>query len=96
MPELADRTIIVETHDFILPGITSTIAHRFASTHQCEDIPTAPRTIDDFPLWPRFARRRTAPYLMALLDEGRPAPMHWLILRPKARDPGYRATPTTR
>jgi hypothetical protein len=84
VPELRRRTIIVETHDFILPGITAGMARRFAGSHSCEDIPTASRTIDDFPLWPRFVRRCTAKYLTALLDEGRPAPMHWLILQPKA------------
>ena len=84
LPKLADCTFLVETHEFIVPGVTDRLRERFAGTHKVLEIPTQPRTLRDLPLafqW--LFRMAPAAYVASVLDEGRPAPMSWLYLEPK-------------
>jgi hypothetical protein len=80
-PELAEAWIIVELHDFIVPGVSSEIIRRFDATHSIERIQTRARTPADLPFKPGMLRWS----LTRLLTEFRPAPMEWLYMRPKAR-----------
>ena len=84
IPELtAGRwTLLVEIHDHISADIASTLIDRFRSTHTIEEIVTRCRLSRDLPPAVRcsFLARWTRPYM----DERRPGPMRWLLLRPAA------------
>jgi hypothetical protein len=77
-------SILVETHDFLLPGLTGTLSKRFESTHQIEAIHTRPRSISDFPEWAldRYARLFPYKYLDMYLNERRPEGNCWLWMQP--------------
>lgn len=70
---LTDSDILVELHDFIIPGISEVIRQRFTRTHRITDIPAQPRQLADWPtsLSLPNAYRRTA------LSEYRPGGMRW-------------------
>jgi hypothetical protein len=71
--------LIVELHDFVNPTISGVIRERFRSTHTIEQYETQPRDVAHYPglsfLPP--AERELA------VQEGRPAPMSWLVLEPR-------------
>lgn len=83
LPELATGhwTLLVEIHHHVHPEIARTLIERFRTTHVAEEISSVPRVARDLP--PAAQRvgfaRWTAPYL----DERRPGPMSWLLLRPR-------------
>ena len=81
IPALADTDILVELHDFIIPGISDTIRERFARTHRILDIPAQPRQLRDWPpsLSLPQAYRRTA------LSEYRPGGMRWFWMTAHSR-----------
>lgn len=73
IPALAKADILVELHDFLIPGISEIIRQRFAATHRIADIAARPRQLSDWPASLRLpvAYRRTA------LSEYRPGGMRW-------------------
>lgn len=73
IPALTNADILVELHDFIIPGISDEIRQRFTRTHHIMDIPAQPRQLRDWPasLSLPQAYRRTA------LSEYRPGGMRW-------------------
>lgn len=73
-------TLLIEIHDHVDPEIINTLIDRFYATHTVEEIVTCPRTAKDLPDSVRagWLTRWTPPYL----DERRPGPMRWLLLRP--------------
>ena len=91
VPPLRDATILVETHDLLVPGCRDTIARRFAATHVIEEVTTSTRTLDDFPpsLAPRW--RRWFPRLaLEALRELRGGPQVFMLLTPRV-DPTLHA-----
>ena len=46
---LAGATVLVETHDHLVPGVTDRLLERFAATHSAEVIEAQPRWISEFP-----------------------------------------------
>ncbi|MBS2040530.1 class I SAM-dependent methyltransferase [bacterium] len=50
LPGLAQATVVVETHDCILPGITAQLQARFKTTHQLEWLPVQARRAEDYPI----------------------------------------------
>lgn len=46
---LREATVIVETHDHVVAGITDTLLSRFAATHSAQVIGAEPRWISEFP-----------------------------------------------
>jgi ribosomal protein L11 methylase PrmA len=71
---LASCDLIVETHDFVAPGITDSLKERLRDTHDIEQITQGGRDANSCPQmndWPELER-----YLM--LSESRPANMQWL------------------
>jgi hypothetical protein len=46
---LAGATVLVETHDHLVPGVTERLLERFAATHSAEVIEAQPRWISEFP-----------------------------------------------
>lgn len=80
IPALASAVIVVEVHDCFEPGLDDLLRERFRPTHDCEDILSEPRTLEDtngLPL-PDDLRPRVLP----LMNEGRPARMRWFVLTP--------------
>lgn len=84
---LSACSIVVELHDWVMPGIRELLTERFAATHDIERIVQAPRSEADWPghlvgwgsLLPKGLRQRC-------LDEKRAHPMEWLFLRPRRSD----------
>lgn len=76
--------ILVELHEFMLPGITHLVRQRFARTHQITEISARPRTVADFPPIPQdfYARCLSNRHRLAFLDEHRPPGMNWLWMQP--------------
>lgn len=84
IPALRTATILVETHDVIVPGCRAAIESRFAATHAITVIPTQPRTMADFPtaLAPSLARWMPAKCVEAV-QEWRGGSQEWLVLEPR-------------
>jgi hypothetical protein len=81
-PDLVDDpwTLLVEIHDHVDPTIADTLIARFGDTHSVEEIVSRPRHATDLPAAVR--RQLLARWIPAYLDERRPGPMRWLLLRP--------------
>jgi len=82
VPALARAVILVELHDFIIPGITETLMGRFKATHHIEHVWQQPRSRTQFP-W-RTLRTSLLPtsYLDWSVSEWRPVRMAWLWMVP--------------
>ena len=72
--------LIVETHDFKIPGCTSEIAERLRHTHQLEIIEARPRQSGDWPV----AIPAPSSIQHVLMSEGRPEGMKWIFAKPFA------------
>jgi predicted O-methyltransferase YrrM len=85
VPELVSATIIVETHDVLVPDCESTIRARFASTHRIQAVATRQRTMADLPtgVLP-FVRHLFPVATLESLQEFRGGPQTWLLLEPLA------------
>lgn len=80
-PELAELDIVVESHECLVPGVTSLLIERFSTTHHIIKIEDdGMRTLESMPAW--F-------YKLAHLDqllctwEWRSGPTPWLVMRAK-------------
>lgn len=83
-PRLKNATIIVELHEFHVPGVESTIRSRFDDTHFVTELWTRPRTVMDFPL--KFSALNRILFKRELLEimyENRQLRMKFLYLKPK-------------
>lgn len=77
--------LLIETHDFLIPGTAAAISARLAPTHVVEIVAAdlAPAAV--LARAPLAARRRFSPAeLLRLLDEGRPAGQVWLVALARA------------
>ena len=82
VPALAKATILVELHDFIVPGITEILRKRFSATHHLTHISQRTRSRKQFP-WRTLATRLLPnSYLDWSVSEWRPARMAWLWMVP--------------
>jgi hypothetical protein len=84
--ELRHSWILVELHEFDLPGITNIVKDRFGASHQCSEYKARSRTHEDFPIAKGDAYLMKLPYRYFdhYLNEERPPDMNWLWMRPKA------------
>lgn len=73
---LLDCDLLVETHDFAAPGVTSRLLARFAGSHVIERIECAPRDPAAYPALAAVAPAQHA----SLLDEYRHMPQSWLAM----------------
>lgn len=80
-PALARASIIVECHDCVIPGITTTLSERFASTH---NITVTEQKFKD-PYQFDFLKSLSDCDKWALVHEGRPSSMSWLYMVPKTQ-----------
>lgn len=76
--------ILVEVHEFVHRGITSTLMKRFEATHDIEHILEADRSIEDYPFRTLYSWILPNRYKLAVISEMRPERMSWLWMRPKA------------
>ena len=85
VPAIRSATILVETHDVLVPDCRDTIVRRFASTHVIEEVPTTMRSLDDFPplLAPRW-RRWFPKFALETVREPRGGPQIFMLLTPRA------------
>jgi hypothetical protein len=84
IPDLVDDpwTLLVEIHDHVDPTIADTLIERFKATHKIKEIVSRPRHATDLPAAVR--RQLLSRWVPAYLDERRPGPMRWLVMRPLA------------
>jgi hypothetical protein len=84
VPSLAQATIIVELHDFIVPGIRTLLEGRFAVTHHIDATPALPRTAEDFPE-PLTSLQKFCygKHIANALSDRGVANMEWLLLTPR-------------
>jgi hypothetical protein len=86
IPSLRSATILVETHDILVPGCRDTILSRFGASHEIEEVTSGTRSLDDFPaaLAPRW--RRLFPQLaLEAVRELRGGPQVFMLLTPRER-----------
>lgn len=79
VPLLARSDLIVELHEFAVPGIEATIERRFGATHDIEIVPTSKSYIGEFP---KLMDLPGVSYMDREIgvSEFRPVPMKWAVL----------------
>ena len=76
VPQLADVDMLVELHDFLIPGTEDRLRRRFAESHFARAIDSEPR---DNPMeYPELNGLSNDDQMLALFE--RPVAMRWLIL----------------
>lgn len=83
VPATRTAEILVELHDFFVPGVTDRIRQRFALTHNITRFEQTPRTEADNPYRSWLVRQLPARYRTDVVSEKRPGPMHWFWMQPK-------------
>jgi hypothetical protein len=83
VPALSNATILVELHEFVVPGITDELKKRFSSSHHIEHIWQQPRSRADFPWRTLGTSLLPKPYLDWAVSEWRPERMAWLWMQSK-------------
>jgi hypothetical protein len=80
VPSLRITFILVETHEFIRPGVTDELMKRFAFTHQVQRIWQTERSSREFPFRCFGTRVLPKAYLDWAVGEWRPVRMCWLLM----------------
>ena len=83
VPALSRATILVELHEFVIPGITDKIRRRFADSHVIEHIWQEARSRTDFPWRTIGTSLLPSSYLDWAVSEWRPERMSWFWMVPK-------------
>ena len=83
-PSLCRADILVELHDFVVPGVTALLRTRFESTHDLQLIHQEPRSWDDFPWSTLVTTLLPKSYKNWAVSEWRPVPMSWLYMQSRA------------
>lgn len=84
VPDLARCPILLEYHDFVLPGLSDEIRRRFAPTHDITPIGQAPRRADDLVTADPLLRALPADIRRRVLSEQRPFSRHgWFWMQPR-------------
>jgi hypothetical protein len=81
VPGLRRASILVETHEFVFPGITNRLRRRFAATHSVNCIWQTDRARADFPFRGAATWLLPKSYLDWAVSEWRPSRMCWLWMR---------------
>jgi hypothetical protein len=84
VPSLARATVLVELHDFLVPGIRTLLEARFAPTHRIEATPARPRAADDFPgPLTAFQKLCYGKHIANVLTDRGVPDMEWLLMTPR-------------
>jgi len=82
VPDLMRAMMLVELHEFAVPGVGSLITDRFGESHGIRVISARDRTRQDYD---HLLGRLSVADAVAAVDEGRPLPrMSWAVLVPTA------------
>jgi hypothetical protein len=84
-PELRRHHVLVEIHDFVVPGVGQVIERCFDASHEVEVVWQRDRRFADFPSPGWLQRLLPERYTLAFLHESRPARMRWLYMIPRRR-----------
>jgi hypothetical protein len=82
VPSLRTATILVESHDFILPGVAEELTERFTPTHRIERIWSTDRRPDEYPFKSTYLKMLPDSYKSWVVSEWRPTRMSWLAMEP--------------
>ncbi|HEV3439983.1 MAG TPA: hypothetical protein VG122_21630, partial [Gemmata sp.] len=82
VPAITNASVLVELHDFIVPGVTDRIRERFSATHTITRFDQQDRRIEENLCRTWLVRQLPARYRLEILSEKRPIPMHWFWMRP--------------
>lgn len=82
VPALRRATLLVELHEFVVPGITTELKRRFAGSHRIEHLWQGPRARTDFPWRTLGTMLLPRSYLDWAVSEWRPERMAWLWMQP--------------
>lgn len=82
VPSLSRAWVLVETHEFIHPGVTEELSRRFAPTHKVEQIRQQARSRTQFPFHTGWMSVLPKSYLDWAVSEWRPERMSWLWMSP--------------
>jgi hypothetical protein len=85
VPSLSNAAILVEMHDFIVPGLTDLLRSRFEPSHDIRQVLQQPRSRSEFPWGTVFTSLLPASYLDWAVSEWRPVRMSWLWMQPRQR-----------
>jgi hypothetical protein len=86
VPGLAEAWVLVELHEFVMPGVGKLIRDRFAATHRIVEIPQGERSRADYPYLPWYTWLLPKAYATFPVSECRPARMSWLWMEPLVAD----------
>ncbi len=84
VPGLARAHLLVEVHEVESPGITHALTGRFRGSHKIDFINSQARVLADFPDGGPLNRLIPKRIKLRMMGEGRPGPMSWLWMRPRA------------
>jgi hypothetical protein len=83
VPALRHASILVETHDFLVDGLTQALRTRFEPSHQIQEISGASRTAKDAAIAGDWFINVLPKYVKGyLVTEFRPSAMKWLWMTP--------------
>ncbi|WCM27919.1 hypothetical protein NDN01_03025 [Sphingomonas sp. QA11] len=82
IPALATVPFLLELHEFVVPGISETIARRFEKTHELRLIWAENRSRDDFPWRTMLTSLLPGSYIDDAVSEMRPERMSWYFASP--------------
>ena len=85
VPSLLSATILVEVHDFIVPGVGALLYRRFKTTHTIQRVKQQRRQPGEFPWRTIVTALLPSSYLDLAVSEWRPVSMSWLWMEPRRR-----------
>lgn len=83
IPALAHTQLLVETHDFVLRGVTERLVERFSPTHEVRRIWQEARNRQEMPYRTLATALLPRRYLDWAVSEWRPEKMSWLWMEPR-------------
>lgn len=87
VPKLTSASMLIETHEFITPGVTDRLQGRFRATHDIQLVDQKHRSAADYPLRQATLYSRLMPDRCVewAVSEWRPSQMSWLWMQPLQR-----------
>ena len=82
-PSLRDAHILVELHDYLVPGVGPLVRERFAQTHDIQEIWERERTAADVSTGPFYLTILPDYVLVDAMWEWRDMRMSWLWMQPR-------------
>ena len=83
LPALAQAAILVEVHDFVVPGLANELEARFRATHAIERIWQTSRDEGEYPYSDWYSKLLLCRYFTWVVNECRPERMCWLWMTPR-------------